>query len=113
MEFGLVIGTIVASIKDPTLVGCLLLLVQPITEFAEIKGKPVVVLDPDRNAGVGDVVIFVHSPDASMALPGDIWAPIDAAVVAIVDHVDIDSTPTIKAGEKWRLAKLLEQLPLP
>ncbi len=113
MEFGLVIGTIVANVKDPTLVGCLLLLVQPITHLAEKKGDPIVVVDPDHNAGCGDVVIFVHSPDASMALPGDIWAPIDAAVTAIVDHVDIGENVTIKAGEKWRLAKLLEQLPLP
>jgi len=113
MEFGVVIGTIVANIKDPALVGCLLLLVQPVTQLGEKKGDPIVVLDPDRNAGYGDVVIFVHSPDASMALPGDIWAPIDAAVTAIVDHVDIGEDQTIKAGEKWRLAKLLEQLPLP
>jgi ethanolamine utilization protein EutN len=113
MEFGIVIGTIVATIKDPSLLGCLMLLVQPITEFAEKKGNPIVVLDPDCNAGVGDVIIFVHSPDASMALPGDIWAPIDAAVTAIVDHVDLGENQTIKAGEKWRLAKLLEQLQLP
>lgn len=113
MEFGIVIGTIVATIKDASLIGCLLLLVQPITEMGEKRGNPLVALDPDRNAGVGDVIIFVHSPDACMALPGDIWAPIDAAIVAIVDHVDLGKDITIKAGEKWRLAKLLEQLPLP
>jgi len=113
MEFGIVIGTIVATIKDPSLLGCLLLLIQPITEKAEKKGDPMVVVDPDRNAGTGDVVVFVHSPDASMALPGDIWAPIDAAVTAIVDHVDLGKNQTIKAGERWRLAKLLAQLPLP
>jgi ethanolamine utilization protein EutN len=113
MEFGIVIGTIVATIKDPSLIGCLLLLIQPITHLGEKRGNPMVALDPDRNAGVGDVIVFVHSPDACMALPGDIWAPIDAAIVAIVDHVDLGKDVVIQAGEKWRLAKLLEQLPLP
>lgn len=113
MEFGIVIGTIVATIKDPSLIGCLLLLVQPITQLGEKRGNPLVALDPDRNAGVGDVIIFVHSPDACMALPGDIWAPINAAIVAIVDHVDLGKDVVIKAGEKWRLEKLLAQLSLP
>lgn len=113
MEFAIVIGTVVATIKDASLVGCLLLILQPITHLGENRGKPLVALDPDRNAGVGDVVVFVHSPDACMALPGDIWAPIEAAVVAIVDHVDIGKDMVIKAGEKWRLEKSLAQLQLP
>ncbi|MCJ7518968.1 MAG: EutN/CcmL family microcompartment protein [Anaerolineaceae bacterium] len=112
MEFGIVIGTIVATIKDPSIKGCSLLVVQPIDQLGEKAGNPIVVLDPDNNAGFGDIIIFVHSPDASMALPGDIWAPIDAAVVAIVDHVDINQTLTLTAGEQWRLEKLLAQLQL-
>jgi microcompartment protein CcmK/EutM len=102
MELGIVIGTIVATLKDPALVGSLLLLVQMITHLGEKKGEPIVVVDPDRNAGQGDVVMFVYSPDASMAFPGDIWAPVDAAVVAVVDHVDIGATTTIKAGQLWK-----------
>lgn len=102
MKFGIVIGTIVATIKDPSLIGTLLLLVQTITQLGQIIDDPLVVVDPDRNAGPGDVVVFVHSPDASMALPGDLWAPIDAAVVAIVDHVEIGQTTTIKLGQSWK-----------
>jgi len=105
MDLGLVIGTVVCTQKDPSLVGSLLLLVQPISHLGEKKGEPLVVVEPDRNAGEGDVVVFVHSPDASMAFPGDLWAPVDAAVVAIIDHVDIGTTPTIQAGEPWKLAK--------
>lgn len=105
MDLGLVIGTIVCTLKDPSLVGSLLLLIQPITTLGKKKGEPLVVVDPDRNAGTGDVIVFVHSPDASMAFPGDVWAPVDAAVVAIIDHVDIGATTTIKAGETWKLAK--------
>ncbi len=102
MKFGIVIGTIVATLKDPSLIGSLLLLVQTISHFGEKIGDPLVVVDPDRNAGPGDVIVFVHSPDACMAFPGDIWAPIDAAVVAIVDHVEIGRTTTLKAGQLWK-----------
>ena len=113
MELGIIIGTIVATIKDPSIKGCSLLVTQPIDQTGEKVGNPIIVLDPDNNAGFGDIIVFVHSPDASMALPGDILAPIDAAVVEIIDRVDIDQTLTLKAGEQWRLQKLLEQLHLP
>jgi ethanolamine utilization protein EutN len=101
MELGVVIGTLVATVKDPALIGTLLLLVQPITHLGAKRGNPLVVVDPDRNAGPGDVIVFVYSPDASMAFSGDIWAPVDAAVVAIVNHVDIGKTVTIRAGQEW------------
>ena len=105
MDLGLVIGTVVCTQKDPSLVGSLLVLLQPISHTGEKRGEPLVAADPDRNSGQGDVVLYVHSPDASMAYPGDIWAPIDTAVVAIIDHVDIGKTPTIQAGETWKLAR--------
>jgi len=105
MDLGLVIGSIVSTLKDPSLIGCLLLLVQPITYLGKKRGEPLVVVDPDRNAGKGDVVVFVHSPDASMAFPGDLWAPVDAAVVAIIDHVNIGNDVTIDASETWKLEK--------
>ena len=101
MELGVVIGTLVATIKDPSLIGTLLLLVQPITHLGEKRGKPMVVVDPDCSAGLGDIVVFVYSPDASMAFPGDLIAPVDAAIVAIVNHVDIGSTVTLRAGQEW------------
>jgi ethanolamine utilization protein EutN len=102
VEFAVVIGTIVATIKDPSLIGTLFLVLQPITHLGKIKADPLIAVDTDRNAGYGDIVIFVHSPDASMAFPGDIWGPVDAAVVAIVDHVDIDRQPTLQAGQVWK-----------
>jgi ethanolamine utilization protein EutN len=103
MEFAIVLGTIVATVKDPALIGVLFLLLQPITHIGEKYGNPIIGVDTDQNAGPGDIVIFVHSPDASMAFPGDIWGPVDAAVVAIVDHVDIEGKVTIKAGQEWKL----------
>lgn len=100
MEFGIVIGTLVATVKDPALVGALLLIVQPVDEYGNKRGAPIIVADPDRNAGPGDVILFVHSPDASMAFPGDIWAPVDAAVVGIVDHASVGQEVTLRTGEE-------------
>jgi microcompartment protein CcmK/EutM len=104
MEFGIVIGSVVATLKDPALVGALLLIVQPIDRFGRKRGAPIVVVDPDRNAGPGDVIIFVHSPDASMAFPGEVWAPVDAAVVGIVDHANIGPDVTLRTGEEFVLS---------
>lgn len=104
MEFGIIIGTLVATIKDPSLVGALLLVVQPIDHRGAKRGAPIIVADPDRNAGVGDIIIFVHSPDASMAFPGDLWAPVDAAVVGIVDHANIGREIVLRTGQPWQLS---------
>jgi microcompartment protein CcmK/EutM len=113
MDFGIVIGTVIASLKVPSIQGYSLLLVQPVNHLGKTSGDPMVTLDPDNNAGLGDIIMYVHSPDASMALPGEDLAPIDAAVVAIIDHVDINQDLTLKAGEQWRLERLLAQLQLP
>jgi len=102
MKLGIVIGTIVATLKDPSLIGALLLIVQTINHLGQKIDDPLVVVDPDRNAGPGDVVVFVHSPDACMAFPGDLWVPIDAAVVAIVDHVDIGRRTTLRVDQSWK-----------
>lgn len=103
MEFGVVVGTLVATIKDPSLVGALLLVVQPVSQTGQKLGPPIIVVDPDCNAGVGDVVIFVHSPDASMAFSGDLWAPVDAAVVGIVDEATIGTDVTLYTGQPFEL----------
>jgi len=100
MELGIVIGTLVATIKDPSLIGTLLLLVQPITHLGKKRGNPMVVVDPYGNAGPGDIIVFVYSPDASMAFPGEIIAPVDASVVAIVNYVNIGNTVTLHAGQE-------------
>ena len=108
MELGVVIGSVVATRKDPAFVGSLLLLVQTINHLGEKKGRPLVAVDPVGNAGPGDVIIYVHSPDAAMAFPGDIKAPTETAIVAIVDHVDIGQTTTIRTGQKWKWEELSE-----
>jgi len=102
VEFGIVIGSVVATRKDPVYHGVRLLIVQPVDQYGNPTGRPIVVADPVCSAGPGDVVIFVHSPDASMAFGPDIWAPADAAVVGIVDHAAVGDRVTLETGEDVR-----------
>ncbi|MCC7353283.1 MAG: EutN/CcmL family microcompartment protein [Anaerolineae bacterium] len=100
MEFGIVIGILIATRKDPVLMGAALLVVQPVDQFGNKRGRPIIVADPLQVAGEGDVILFVHSPDASMAFGDDVWAPVDAAVVGLVDHADVGYEVTLRTGER-------------
>ena len=79
-----VIGTVVASRKDPGLVGMKLLLIQPIKTDRTPSGKPIVAVD-SVGAGVREEVFYVRGREAAVPfLPADV--PTDAAIVGIVDH---------------------------
>ena len=85
MFVGDVIGTVVATVKYPTLTGVKLLLVQPLDDAMRAKGEPVVAVD-SVGAGVGQRAFCVLGKEAAMALD-DPFAPVDVAVVGIVDAV--------------------------
>jgi ethanolamine utilization protein EutN len=79
-----VLGDVVASVKDPGLVGHKLLVLQPISPGHEPSGRPLVAVDA-VGAGVGENVFFVRGREASFPfLPAE--TPVDACVVGIVDH---------------------------
>jgi microcompartment protein CcmK/EutM len=78
-----VIGTVVASRKDPGLAGVKLLLVQPLKADRTPVGKPLVATD-SVGAGVTEDVFYVRGREASVPfLPAEV--PTDAAIVGIVD----------------------------
>lgn len=85
MRLGLVTGRVVATQRDPGLAGQKLLLVQPLDRAGQPSGRPSVMCDVAQ-AGPGDRVFFVTSREASLALSPS-FAPVDAAVVGIVDAV--------------------------
>jgi ethanolamine utilization protein EutN len=85
MNLGRVEGTVVATKKDPSLIGVRLLLLQPLTEKLEKLGDIIVVADP-ISARTGDIVMWVGSREASLALENK-FAPVDAAIVGLVDRV--------------------------
>ena len=84
MELARVIGRVVATVKYPTLTGVRLLVVQPQDAAGKPQGEPIIAADA-LQAGPGDLIAWVTGREAALALP-DTFAPVDCAVVQIVDH---------------------------
>ena len=83
MQLARVIGDVVATIKDPTLVGHKLLVLQPISPEGVVYGRGLVAVD-SVGAGVGEHVFFVRGREASFPfLPDEVVT--DANVIGIVD----------------------------
>jgi microcompartment protein CcmK/EutM len=88
MQLAKVIGDVVATRKDESLVGIKLLIVQPLTPGREPAGRPLVAVDA-VGAGVGEDVFFVRGKEASFPFyPAE--PPVDAGIVGIVDHWDVE-----------------------
>ena len=87
MQLARVIGTVVATVKSPSLDGVRLLIVQPLTRELVPVGHAVVAADAVHMAGPGDLVYVVGSREAAEALE-DRFAPVDHAIVGIVDAVE-------------------------
>ena len=87
MQLGRIIGDVVVTRKDETLMGITLLVVQPITPDRQPAGRTLVAADA-VGAGVGEIVFFVRGKEASFPFyPG--LPPVDAGIVGIVDHWDM------------------------
>jgi ethanolamine utilization protein EutN len=83
VQLAVVVGDVVATVKDENLTGIKLLLLQPIAASGEAAGRTLVALD-SVGAGVGEHVFFVRGREAAFPFyPGE--PPTDAAVVGIVD----------------------------
>ena len=90
MQFGRVIGTVVATQKHGKLEGAKLLLVQPTDVNGVDRGVPLLTID-SVGAGVGErVLVVVEGRAAGEALRRKA-APVDAAIVGIVDRLSIES----------------------
>ena len=84
MQLARVIGEVVATIKDPNLVGSKMLVLQPLAPSGEDVGRTLVALD-SVGAGVGERVFFVRGREAAFPFyPAE--PPTDASIVGIVDH---------------------------
>jgi microcompartment protein CcmK/EutM len=81
-----VIGTVVASRKEPELEGLKLLLLQNAGTDGAATGAQVVAVDA-VGAGVGDVVLYATGSSARQTKVSK-DRPVDATVMAIVDLVD-------------------------
>ena len=83
-----VIGTVVATQKHRKFEGAKLLLVQPIALEGTPRGNPLLAVD-SVGAGVHEQVLVVIEGRAAGDALGRKAAPVDAAVIGIVDSVDV------------------------
>ena len=93
MQLARVIGAVVATRKHEALRGRALLLVQPIDGAGAGRGSPLLAVDAAQ-AGIGDRVLLVMEARAAATALRRRTAPVEAAIVGVVDHVHIASPPT-------------------
>jgi len=91
MHLARVIGDVIATRKDENLTGIKLLVVQPLSVKHEPSGRPIVAVDA-VGAGVGEEVFVVRGKEASFPFY-PVEPPVDAGIVGIVDHWDVEREP--------------------
>ena len=87
MQLGRVIGNVVCTMKNASLKGQKLLLVQPIDRYGRDKGRVFVAVDA-VGSGAGETIYWCRGREASFPfLPGEV--PTEATIVGIVDTINI------------------------
>jgi ethanolamine utilization protein EutN len=85
-----VVGQVVSTMKRPQFEGATLLLVQPETPDGEAHGATLLAVD-SVGAGVSERVLVVLEGRAAGEALGRKLSPVDAAIVGIVDQVDVEA----------------------
>jgi microcompartment protein CcmK/EutM len=96
MRIALVIGSTVATVKDPKVLGRKLLIVREADESGAPFGKPLVAVDT-VDAGAGDLVLIAQGSSARMT---DVTkdTPVDAVIMAVIDSLETGGTLTYRKG---------------
>lgn len=91
MNFGKVVGTVVCTVKTPTLDGVKLMVVRMLSN-----GKPkglAIACDSTHEAGIGDVVYMIGRAEAALMLDKKAPPPSDLTIAGIIDP------ETLREGE--------------
>lgn len=88
MQIARVVGTVVATQKHPKFEGAKLLLVQPVTVDDVPRGPTLLAVD-SVGAGVFERVLIVIEGRAAGEALGRKAAPVDAAIIGIIDQLDV------------------------
>lgn len=88
MQIARVVGTVVATQKHRAFEGAKLLLVQPLELDGAPKGAALLAVD-GVGAGAGEKVLIVLEGRAAGEALGRKAAPVDAAIVGIIDCLDV------------------------
>ncbi len=89
MQIARVVGSLVSTQKHPKFVGAKLLLVQPLNRDDSPRGPALLAVD-GVGAGVDERVLVVLEGRAAGEALGRTAAPVDAAIVGIIDRVDLE-----------------------
>ncbi|KPQ34009.1 MAG: carbon dioxide concentrating mechanism protein CcmL [Phormidesmis priestleyi Ana] len=89
MRLAKVRGTVVSTVKDDSLMGVKLLLVQLIEESGDLQNEYEVAADV-VGAGIGEWVLVSRGSAARQQQRYE-NKPVDAAIIAIIDTVSLDS----------------------
>jgi ethanolamine utilization protein EutN len=89
MQIARVVGTVVATQKHRKFEGAKLMLVQPLTIEGTPRGGTLLAVD-GVGAGVNEKVLIVLEGRAAGETLGRKAAPVDAAIVGIIDRVDLE-----------------------
>lgn len=87
MQIGTVVGTVVSTQKHRKLEGAKLLLVQPEGADGVARGPVQLAID-SVGAGIGERVLLVIEGKAAGDALGRKAAPVDAAIIGIIDQID-------------------------
>ncbi len=88
MQIAQVVGTVVATQKHGALEGAKLLLIQPLGPGDRPRGHALLAVD-GVGAGTGERVLVVlegRAAGETLRRPG---APVDAAIIGIIDRIDL------------------------
>lgn len=88
MKLARVIGTVVATRKDPSHEARKILIVQPLDLDGSPAGESLLALD-SVDSGVGDRVLIVQEGWSAASAVGREGSAIDAAIVGVVDQVKL------------------------
>ena len=89
MQIARVVGNVVASQKSRKFEGAKFFLVQPLNADETPRGTALLAVD-SVGAGVGETVLVVLEGRAAGEALGKKWAPVDAAIIGIIDRVDFE-----------------------
>ena len=87
MILGKVVGTVVATRKEPELDGLRMLVVQDLDSAGKATGKTIVAIDA-MDAGIGEVVLYCAG-SAARQTEATKNRPVDHVIMAIVDTVEV------------------------
>ncbi len=90
MYIGEVVGTVVATVKEPGMEDIPLLVVHKIEKGK--KTKMIVAADSTRQAGKGDIVYMIGSREAGRIFRRKL-VPADAAIVGFIDSYNVEIQP--------------------